>query len=218
MLILAVLVAFGAMGIAANAAVLDLSMAITSPTTFQIYASMGSFLGDGGSYGIAALQFGVSGWNTLVNEMPFAGKKVGKTTYGLAFTVFYSADGETPVTGSLDTTTADAPIVYGIGQIPINLFTNYGATVSGWNESFGAPVLVASGTFGSLGGPSSVTANPTIDWGEANYFTTNNSTDASQAQIRINNGVPIVPEPSSILALVSGLAGVGGLAIRRKRA
>jgi hypothetical protein len=222
MLILAMLVAMGAMGVAANAmtteGVLDLSLVIKSPTEFQIFASMGDHLGDRGSYGISALQFGVSGWNTLVNEMPFADKKVGKTTYGLGFTVFYSADGETPVTGSLDTTTTGTPIVYGIGQIPIDLFADHGATAGGWNESFGAPVLVASGTYGSLGGPSSIAeiVNPKIDWGEANYFTNNSGTDATAAYVNIQN--PTVPEPSSIIALLSGLASVGGLAIRRKKA
>ena len=242
-LILAMLIALGALGVAANAVPngqIDLWLTAPTPGNFEVYASMGSALGDRGSFGIAALGFTVTGFLTLENWAPAAGGKVWtSSTVGAAQTVGFSnvaSDGVSPgQEGAIEVSQQLDPykLVVGFGQIAGDLeplFPNIVASKKspypcttlfdpGMQPVYGAPLLIAMGTYSlGSGGPALL---PVLGNGMGNYLLSDvlNSQGVADTDIgTVKILTTVIPEPSSILALLSGLAGVGGLAIRRKRA
>ena len=233
-LILAMLIVLGAMGVAAYA-VPDgqIDLWLTTPTAgnFEVHASMGT-LGQRGSFGIAALGFTVTGYLTLENWAPAAGGKVWtSSTVGAAQTVGFSnvaSDGVSPgQEGAIEVSQELDPykLVVGFGQIAGDLeplFPRIVASKSapypcttlydpGMQPVYGSPLLVAMGTYDIAG------SAPVLGNGMGSYLLSDVLNAQGVADTAIGT-VAYVPEPSSIVALLSGLLGVGGLALRRKRA
>jgi len=200
--IMALIVGFAGVTMAGAAVVnYDLQIDPTGPGTWQVLAS--ASLGD--NYGIAGFGIAMTGVDTIVNESPMATLFDGTDLYDVGFKLVRSAADVNPVSGSIDTTTTGVLVAYGVGQTAGDLLADLGET--GWmyigakvNEVYGAPVLLASGTYSGDA--------PEIDFQAldtaVNVFTSDTGTATEAATV--------VPEPMTL-----GLVLLGGLGVLRRR-
>jgi len=231
-LILAMLVILGVMSVAANSGTIDLWLKTDAPTsTFSVYASMDPSFG----YGIGTLGFFVTGFDTLENWAPVASAQVytsasAKTRKYAGFTT----DLSDLVAGEIAVSISASPdyLATGFGQTAGDLTTLFPNWRSSWGGStytksssleetqsvYDAFLLVAQGTY-TAGGDGPMLSGPL----NGSYLTSPTLEDGSPvlaaAEVVIHNPttpVPTVPEPSSMIALGSGVLGLFGI-IRRKR-
>jgi len=168
--------------------------------TWQVFAS--ASIGD--NYGIAAFAIDMTGTATIVNEAPMATLYDGTDLYDVGFQLVRSTADENPISGSIDTTTSGILIAYGIGQTAGDLLADLGGG-SGWsysgakvNETYGVPVLLASGVYTGDAPEIDFTSLDTA----ANVFISDTSTQTE----------PAIPEPMTL-----GLVLLGGLGVLRRR-
>jgi len=183
----------------------DLQIDPYGPGTWQVLAS--ASLGD--NYGIAGFGIAMTGAATIVNESPMATLFDGTDLYDVGFQLMRTAMDVNPVTGCIDPTTQGVPVAYGVGQTAGDLLADLGGT--GWmytgirvNPTYGAPVLLAAGTYSGDA--------PEIDfqsWDTAAIvFLSDTGTAVGYAAV-----VPPKPIEPMTLSLVL----LGGLGVLRRR-
>lgn len=215
MIILVMLLVLGTMSVTANATgVINLWLTNPTATTYEVYAQMDK--NDG--FGISLLGFDVSNVTSITNWMPYAtymDPDDNACIVGLGFlrsqstaAQIVAAGGVGSVTASQDGITGTGVLILGMGQYAGDL-SSY--TSPNKQTIYGCPLLVAKGNRDSAAAAAFLSGAE----GNANYYTSTGF-DSAAATIVYGAPTPAVPEPSSMIALGSGVLGLFGL-IRRKR-
>jgi hypothetical protein len=190
-------------GSTARAALVTYSVQLNPGNTFDVYASVSQ----GDNAGLAA--FGVplgGGITSIDNKAPYG--QFGSGTAGsgaIGFTEVRSLDGDTLLSGSQLTVPTPTPLlVYGLGQTAGSLSSvaNFGIFGNQEQLTYGAPLLLASGTYSGVA--PFIIANGNLG---ANVFLNNLGAAVVAANV-------VVPEPSSIV--LAGLGAVALLVARRR--
>jgi hypothetical protein len=184
-----------------------------APQTFNLYADDSA----GDNFGIASYGAVLTGpivtldhksVNTLASSGPSGVGPAG-------FTLLRSADNVTTLLASQDTV-GTANLIRGIGQtsgsLASNGITSFIPPVEGdpWNAHF----LIASGTY--TGPSSGIDMNKTSADTFSNAFSSSQGGAVSGGTVNVVRVETVIPEPATLSLL--GLAMVGGLGLRRRRA
>ena len=184
------LLVIGLIGGASLAATVTLEMIGSTNSgagDFDVFASVS------GGAGLAGYGFELQNVNnaSVLNMGPVGGSSVFFAQVG--FSQARSADGDPIVTGGQNTTDPVERMAYGVGQTAGTL---PGGPFGGSplvQTTYGAPVLLASGTYNDA---TTIAFNTTTNL-QANVFTTNDSTTAPDATMETD--VTLLPEPVTML-------------------
>ena len=170
-----------------------------------------------GNAGLASYNFGLANTTALTNFSPKGSYDDGtghSSDDSIGFTTLRSGSNSSPVTGSQDT--IDYPsgviLVYGFGQTSGTL-ASHAAPGSTGNDgsvtqnSYGAPLEIAKGTFSGLAPSFTNTANDT-----ANDFINSSGAATEAATLAFTTNTLSTPEPGML-----GMLGLGGVAMLRRR-
>lgn len=194
-----------------------------TPGDFSVYASDST----GDNAGIVSFSVGLTGATTVKNVAPKGVYDDGTGSGGTlneGFTTLRSGNSTTtPPTNLLETVfgAQDLPQspptnvpIYGFGQAAGNLdsFAPAGST-GGFlkvQPSYGAPLLVATGTYTGL--PSTLFFTPPSSNDLAGVYLTNTGTGSEAANVNLVTQTNTVPEPATL-----GVLGIGAVALLRRR-